>query len=175
MITLKTKKEDIKGFIALSKMYGKMVAKKVDRLVQDNALLVETEAKLNAPKGLDSILRGSIKTQKDQEMKRIVVADTHYAPYVEFGTKTKVDIPAGLEEYAKQFKGGESKGGFKEAEDSIKRWGRFKGVPEENLDFLVLNIMKNGIKAQPFLFPAFNRLYPQLIKELKKELGAKNG
>ena len=53
--------------------------------------------------------------------------------------------------------------------------GKIQGVPEENLDFLVLNIMKNGIKAQPFLFPAFNRLYPQLIKELKKELGAKNG
>jgi len=28
-----------------------------------------------------------------------------YAPFVEFGTGTEVDVPAGLEEYAMQFKG----------------------------------------------------------------------
>ena len=175
MITAKVKEKDIKGFIALSKMYGKIVSEKVDRLVQDNALRVESEAKLNAPRGVNSALRASIKTQKNEELKRIVVADTHYAPYVEFGTKSKVDIPSGLEEYAKQFQGGESKGGVKEAEESIKNWGRFKKIPEENLDYLVLHILTEGIKAQPFLFPAFNKLYPQLIKNIKKELGAKNG
>ena len=174
MITAKLKQGDIKKFISLSKMYGRTVAKKVDRLVQDNALLVESEAKLNAPKGVNSALRASIKTQKDEEMKRIVVADTHYAPYVEFGTKSKVDIPSGLEDYAKQFEGGESKGSFKEAEESIKNWGRFKNIPEEDLDYLVLHILTKGIKAQPFLFPAFNKLYPKLIKNIKKERGAKN-
>jgi len=175
MITAKLKEKSIKEFISLSKMYGRTVAKKVDRLVQDNALLVESEAKMNAPKGVNSQLMSSIKTQKNEELKRIVVADTHYAPYVEFGTKSKVDIPSGLEEYAKQFKGGESKGSFKEAEESIKNWAKFKGIPEEDHDFIVLMVIMNGIKAQPFLFPAFNKLYPKLIKNIKKELGAKNG
>ena len=104
MITAKLKQSEIKKFISVSKLYNQVVEKKVDRLVQDNALLVESEAKLNAPKGVNSVLRGSIKTQKDEEMKRIVVADTHYAPYVEFGTKSKVDIPSGLEDYAKLLK-----------------------------------------------------------------------
>jgi phage gpG-like protein len=34
-----------------------------------------------------------------------VGAYVHYAPYVEFGTGGKVNVPAGLEQYAMQFKG----------------------------------------------------------------------
>lgn len=34
-----------------------------------------------------------------------VVAQARYAPYVEFGTGTLVKVPAGLEDYAIQFKG----------------------------------------------------------------------
>jgi hypothetical protein len=34
-----------------------------------------------------------------------VEASVHYAPYIEFGTGDLVKIPAGLEEYAAQFKG----------------------------------------------------------------------
>jgi hypothetical protein len=29
----------------------------------------------------------------------------HYSPYIEFGTGTNVDVPAGFEDYAMQFKG----------------------------------------------------------------------
>ena len=34
-----------------------------------------------------------------------VVVQAHYAPYVEFGTGALVEVPAGLESYAMQFKG----------------------------------------------------------------------
>lgn len=43
---------------------------------------------------------------KEQKGLNAEVGDTaHYAPYVEFGTGGLVDVPAGLEDYAIQFKG----------------------------------------------------------------------
>jgi len=43
--------------------------------------------------------------KKDDQVIGEVAARTDYAAYVEFGTGTLVDVPAGLEEYAIQYKG----------------------------------------------------------------------
>ena len=38
-------------------------------------------------------------------MEAAIGFNAHYAPYIEFGTGGLVDVPAGLEDYAIQFKG----------------------------------------------------------------------
>jgi phage gpG-like protein len=53
-------------------------------------------------------LTGQLKTmiQFDVNSKgATILVPVSYAPYVEFGTGTKVNVPKGLEDYASQFKG----------------------------------------------------------------------
>lgn len=57
---------------------------------------------LNMPTGS---LAGSIRPEKTGEFSCEVVAHKEYAPYIEWGTITKVNVPADLASYAIQFKG----------------------------------------------------------------------
>ena len=50
------------------------------------------------------ILKNSIVVQNEKLSGKVVV-NAKYAPYVEFGTGTRVDIPEGLKDYAIKFKG----------------------------------------------------------------------
>jgi hypothetical protein len=51
------------------------------------------------------VLRQSISSMRLAEMNYEVVAGARYAAYVEFGTITRVSVPADLVQYAAQFKG----------------------------------------------------------------------
>lgn len=57
------------------------------------------------------ILKRSIKQKKLAPMQYEVVSAANYSAYVEFGTRSRVSVPAGLEAYAAQFKRGNSKVG----------------------------------------------------------------
>jgi HK97 gp10 family phage protein len=76
----------------------------VDAELASGAIDIERDAVQRVPvdKGF---LRNAIGYKKVQELSYEVVAQTRYAPYVEFGTVTKVQIPSGAETYAAQFKG----------------------------------------------------------------------
>jgi HK97 gp10 family phage protein len=50
------------------------------------------------------ILKNNIVVQNEKLSGKVVV-NAKYAPYVEFGTGTRVDIPEGLKDYAIKFKG----------------------------------------------------------------------
>jgi hypothetical protein len=50
-------------------------------------------------------LKTSIDVRGAGAIEREVYTDVKYAPYMEFGTKSKTEIPPGLEGYAMQFKG----------------------------------------------------------------------
>ena len=50
-------------------------------------------------------LAGSIRPEKTGELSVQVIAHKEYAPYIEWGTITKVNVPAELKDYAIQFKG----------------------------------------------------------------------
>lgn len=50
-------------------------------------------------------LKNSIQQKKLAPLDYELVAPIRYAAYVEFGTGAKVNVPAGYEEYALQFKG----------------------------------------------------------------------
>jgi hypothetical protein len=78
-----------------------------DLHVQYAAERWEELAKLDAPidQGGAAGLVGGIKAAKIQDMVHEVVSAKHYSPYVEWGTGTRVSVPADLRAYAIQFKG----------------------------------------------------------------------
>ncbi|AGO48329.1 tail completion or Neck1 protein [Cellulophaga phage phi17:1] len=83
----------------ITKKVEELLEGEIARTTQD----IADEARERAPVDF-GFLRGSIiGLSKDLEGK--VSTGVNYAPYVEFGTGGDVDVPAGFESYAMQFKG----------------------------------------------------------------------
>ena len=154
---------------------------KVQQDVKDeinaSALNIESMAKRLAPVNMNT-LRGSI-YKKEKDIKNgyvfTVGAKASYAAYVEFGTGGKVSIPKGFEQLAGNFKG--RKGGkFEDMVEALMQWGIRKGYiqsgkgAKQHAFYMALKILKNGLKPQPFLIPAFEAEKPKLINNIKKAI-----
>ena len=113
----------------------------------ETATEIRTQARFSAPVnkivGMGGDLRQSIVVEKETDLSYKIVVGVKYAPYVEFGTGTKVNleylVKSGMpKDYAMQFKG--------------------KGIKQVN------------INPQPYLFPAFINGKIHFISNLKKGL-----
>lgn len=95
---------------ALSK-YENHVVRDTVNAMNTAMLMTQTGAKLLAPVDTGR-LRSSIVTTKARPSNLVAstVVNVNYAPFVEFGTRSNVEVPQGLEEYALQFKGNSSGG-----------------------------------------------------------------
>ena len=155
---------------ALSK-YGEEVTRDTAKAMNTTMLAVQSKAKLsvrgNGTSNTGRLL-SSIKTIEANEgdLVAITYSDVNYAPYVEFGTKTKVDVPNGLESYAAQFRG--NGGSFEQLVQNISAWAKNRGIPQENVKFIAMKIARFGVKAQPFLFPAWESERPKFLKAISK-------
>lgn len=105
-------------------------------------------SKAAAPKD-QGFLSQKISPAKVNDLEWDVISPQFYSPYLEFGTKSKVNIPVGLESYAAEFKG---KTGEKGARIMIYAWMDRVGIPKERQWIVFISIMRTGIKAHPFLF-----------------------
>lgn len=76
----------------------------VSGVINSGALEINAEQVRRAPINLGGLRQSISVSPGDLSVSMIAAKD--YAAYVEFGTGAKVDIPAGLENYAAQFKGG---------------------------------------------------------------------
>lgn len=149
------------------------IFQEVDAELLDGVNAIAAEARQRAPAD-DGILRNQIVVQNNGNMNYSVAALPLYAPYVEFGTREKVDIPPGLEEYAAQFKGDFASGTYSEggsaltAKEAIFEWCKHKGI-DQNLWYpIYASIMIHGINPHPFFFPAVNRILPIITDRIQK-------
>jgi HK97 gp10 family phage protein len=162
-LTLKGNKAVLKG---LEKVRKESI-KKIEQEVGESADQIRNGAVTNAPVN-DGFLKGSISVQKDKLNARIEVG-ANYGAYIEFGTGMKVQVPAGLEDYARSFQD-KGQGNWQEFEQNMIQWLKKKGIEEEALYPIMASIYRNGINAKPFLFPAFEAERPQLVKRIKNIL-----
>ena len=149
----------------------------------------ETEAKRLAPKN-ESRLWNSINGTVDGFTAKITVT-ADYAAYLEFGTRKfaaryVATLPQDWQSYAATFRG---KGGgtFDQFIQDIMQWVRQKGIgglktksgrtSESKSSFdamqqaayaIALNILQNGIRPQPFVYPAVTKNTPVLAADIKK-------
>ena len=165
---------EIKKALGNIEKFSDETREKIGQEIQYTARDVEARAKLNTPVN-EGRLRASIDVAYDPSTLTAVVkaggsgakGQVNYAPYIEFGTKTKVRVPAGYARFASQYKG--IRGGtFAELQRNIAQWAKSKGIPEEAVFPIAMNIAKKGIPAQPFLIPAFEGERQNLIKKLKR-------
>lgn len=108
------------GLMIDLKRYGVDAEKAIGRAITRTCAKIEGDAKKKLKSGLQKIgkelkeasrtgfLMSSIRRMKNHEnsiMEGVVGTDIEYAPYIEFGTGDYVEIPAGQEDVAAQYKG----------------------------------------------------------------------
>ena len=140
-------------------------------------------------------LMGSIQPEYGDGSSRVVV-NSNYAAYIEFGTRkfasqTISSLPTDWQQYASSFRGPTGKS-FDELVKNITEWVKRKGInfgrysvktkrrlgsketrqkeDQNTIRMIVMSILKNGIKARPFLYPSVNKNLPKLIEDLKKAI-----
>ncbi len=123
----------------------------------------------------EGFLKNSINSVNENLAVTIVV-NADYAAYVEFGTRKFAaahiaTLPADWQTFAAQYKGSGG-GSFKEFVMRLTAWCKRKGIEEKAAYPIARAILINGIKAQPFLYPAYEKNRIELIKRLKNLLNA---
>jgi hypothetical protein len=98
---------EIQGLKELQKKLGTMPKHLVDETDAEMAAAANgfVNRAVEAVRVDTGFLRNSITFSRLAEMNYEVVAGARYAAYVEFGTITRVSVPADLVQYAAQFKG----------------------------------------------------------------------
>lgn len=137
----------------------------VDREAKASAMTIVRDAKTNAPASHGALKR-AINWRKIGDMQYEITVDVDYAAYVEFGTRSNVQIPQGWEQVAEQARG-TGRIGNMTARDAIYEWARRKGIDEQYWWSIYLRIMTDGLKPQPYLVPAFENGMPEFIERLK--------
>lgn len=152
------------------------IKRKVDETLTEGANKIEERAKLLAPvdRGL---LRNEIFADTSIPLVKQVVAPAFYAPYIEFGTGKGFDAN-GRDQIAQQFKGGTKRGTYADFVKNIGQWLKRKGYYPANVKgqkqreayakFIAGRILRNGIKARPFFFRAYDEILPTIIADLQK-------
>ena len=157
----------IKGLnstIAELRAYGKDIDKMIDAETESIAFQIETDAKKLAPKNFGKLAQ-SISHAKVKPALYKVTVNELYGPYMEFGTGSKVSVPAEFADMASSFKG-KKQGTFKQGLEAIKVWCKSKGIPEEAAYPIFAKILGAGINPQPFLYPAYIKGKSEYIKNL---------
>jgi hypothetical protein len=174
---------------------GKRLAGAIVGAVGD---MIVNEAKQLAPVDLGKIRQGigkEVENNADRTIAKIFSAAPE-SPYQEFGTGGKVDVPEEMSEVASYFIGGGGNGdsgGMVEFIQALTDWVRRHGLTntysvstrkvfsrggadrDEQLAWAIAKkILREGLKPQPFLYPAYvankGKLVPMLEDALKQML-----
>jgi hypothetical protein len=116
-------------------------------------------------------LRLSIaKTEATIQLNRsLIFSNAPYSAYVEFGTGTKVKIPAGFESLAAKYRG-KGGGSIDNLLDNIRDWCKKKGIDEKLAYPIAVSILRTGIKPQPYFIPAYLVGVASYAKKLSKSI-----
>ena len=161
---------------ALDKV-GNSVKIDLSREINASALTIQNQAKKKAPVNFGQ-LRNGIVLVKDSDLTFTIESKASYSPYVEFGTGGKVSVPTDFQAYAQTFRGGKG-GKFKDMVEALALWVKRKGIGNGKNDkglayVIALNILRKGLRPQPFLIPAYKEELPKLLQRLKKLIDAQS-
>jgi hypothetical protein len=159
----------VSGVIAELRKFGKDAEKQIAGETEAIAFQIEGDAKRLAPKNFGKLAQ-SISREKIKSALYKVTVNEIYGAYMEFGTGSKIKIPAEFSDMAKTFKGAKSGKTFEQGLEAIKIWCRAKGIPEEAAYPIFAKILGAGVNPQPFLYPAWVKGKKDYLANLKKAL-----
>lgn len=142
----------------------------IDNALNAFALSTVGDAKQFCPKD-EGILARSINFDPAANYEVTINVNVDYAAYVEFGTKKFASdyvsgLPSEWQTFANQFKG-KGSGTFADFVKRLTGWAKRTGkIPIQAAYATALKILRTGIKARPYLYPAVNKNLPQLVKDI---------
>jgi hypothetical protein len=157
----------IKGFKEYSDKLNKLSTQfpeQLDDIAEIAAQQWEQLAKRDVPVD-QGFLKSGISHKQEALNKWEIVSSKEYSPYMEWGTKSRVNVPAELQSYAAQFRGGSPGAKVK---GLIYEWVLRKGIPKEAQWPIFISIMRNGVKPHPFFFIQRPIVEKQLMNDLKQ-------
>ena len=173
----------IKGLsstISELRKFGEKAEKLINAETQSTAFNIEEDAKKRAPKNFGKLAQSISTSQPISDknksiISRVITVNEIYGAYMEFGTGSKVNVPAEFADMAATFKG-KKQGTFKQGLEAIKVWCKAKGIPEEAAYPIFAKILGAGINPRPFLYPAYIKgksEYQNNLERLLKSLNKK--
>ena len=130
-------------------------------------VIVTEEAKSKVPRYNGDLFRSIRPVLSRNKLSVRIGSNKEYAAFVEFGTKSKAQIPAELSQMAAQFKQ-PGTGDFDTFLKDIKQWCKKKGIPEQAAFPIAMKLINVGQKPQPFLYPAFKKHRDKYVQALKQ-------
>lgn len=154
--------------------FGENAERQINAETEAIALQIEMDAKQMAPANFGK-LRQSISRRRINPSNYAVTVNEYYGAYMEFGTGTKVKVPAEFRDMANSFRG-QRQGTYAQGLDSIKVWCMSKGIDVKYAYVIFAKILGAGINPRPFLYPAWvkgKRDYEKNLKALLRRLNAR--
>jgi hypothetical protein len=171
---------NLDAVLAEIKSYPKDIEQIINNEFTAFGVGMANDAKINAPVN-EGALRESINFTA-YNLKIAVGAYIEYAAFVEFGTKSfaaayVASLPEDWQAFAAEHQG-TGEGTFAELLTAIMKWVELKGLATgkdiKQASYLIARkIVRDGIKAQPYLYPAFEKNKLELIENLKAQLHIK--
>lgn len=160
---------ELPGFDQLLKdiqRYSADVQKRIDREMEASCLTIVRNAKRKAPKNVGRLVQG-ITYVRHGPLNYEVISAANYSAYMEFGTKSLVQVPAGYEEFASQYKGISIDTGGLKFKDAIYTWAKQKGIEKKWWYWIYKKIQQQGVRPHPFFIPALIE-FTELEKRIKR-------
>jgi len=188
---------ELKGFEGLQKKLKDMpgaLTNIVSDVLTTNAEAIAKNAKSNAATFKDmGGLGSSISADVSKPLEKRISVNANYAAFVEFGTgkfaaQRVGTLPADWQAFAAQYRGLKGDGGMQEFYNKMIAWVKRKGLTgltakgrrrtgkkadaeAAAIAYLIMRfIIKNGIRSQPFLYPAFAQQQPIIKKDIETVL-----
>lgn len=150
----------------------KRVIKLASMELEAACLTVVRDAKRAAPKDVGRLTQ-LISYVKHGDLDFEIVSAANTSAYLEFGTKTFVNVPPGWEDFAQLYQGVNVNNGGKKMKEAIFEWAKRKGISENFWYPIYLKIVRFGIRPHPFFIPAlveFTKVEARIKKLLDKPL-----
>ena len=121
------------------------------------------------------VLHSSLQVIRNDGLNRVEFLNTAFhAPFIEFGTKTRVQVPPEWAAYASQFKG-LKRGNVDQFKVNILEWMKRKGITprsgqtiEQAADAIVDHILRYGLVAHPFMYPAYKEVSGSTLERITR-------
>lgn len=155
--------------------------------------MIVADAKTNAPADLGTIRQQIIQETVNNDFKTVCIisANAPESAYQEFGTGGKVSVPPEMADVASEFQG-KSGSDFAAFIVALTGWvkrhginpigayqvstrtrigrGNKRDIDEATAYAIARSILKNGLKPQPFLYPAYQKNISKLVPMLETAL-----
>jgi HK97 gp10 family phage protein len=156
---------------------GQQAIRDMEAVTEQTARDIELKAKTLAPTDLGK-LGQSIRAEKVTAKRWKIVAGgliAPYAPFVEFGTGTLVQVPSEWIQLASEFKGKKIGLAGSDFLQNIKDWCRHRGIEEKFAFAIMLKLLRVGQKPQPYMYPAYiegRNKYLERLKAIVRRYGS---